>query len=362
MNGKERRRDLNISNFNAGDHKLTTDIMPFHLRLRLQPEENDFKDFMNMYLLPLIALLVVLLNLALIAVFVHGKFRSASHVVLIAISISNVTQTLAISLSSVYFYGFGFADEYVPYPLCVLNQLLTIRIPKVCSSVALFLTALLGIQRYIIVYFPIRAKSVLKLKYTVITIILLICFAIVSDLQYILNLRTIERVLVNSSVTTGKVVSACIWLDRPETDVNHVVVEVFTVFLPIITMVMFDAIIMYSLLRNKFTKQNSKRKNDMRRMVLITALIISSVIAISVPDVAIRMLLLRQNRLCRFCFLNKIKYSETMKCIHILTYAANFAIYSFLGQDFRNIIKRFLRCTTDHARAPSTIEQVNERL
>lgn len=113
--------------------------MAFHLRFR-NTEFYDTKIVFHLYIDTLLEMIVIPTNILFIAVFVRGNFCSPSHVVLIAIALANIIQMLSTMVPSIYFYGLGFAEEFVPYAWCAMHNLLEIRIPKICTTLARLLT------------------------------------------------------------------------------------------------------------------------------------------------------------------------------------------------------------------------------
>jgi hypothetical protein len=318
----------------------------FHLRMTL-PEEYDMKTIVYGKVVPALALMIVILNILMIVVFWRGRFRSPSHVVLIGIAICNMLYMISIVIPSVYFYGLGFGNEYVPYDWCVPFHILFISVPKICSMSALYLTALLGIHRFLIVSFPIKAKSILKVKQTVCIVIVIIILVVTVNLNRMLNLQHLHEVFVNSAVETDKVVSGCRWTRRPKNDLLVVLMEI-TVILPISVLIIFNTLLIRLLFRTisirRELAQNDDREESLKRMIVLTSAIVTSVIIVSVPDLVVRSILYATGNQCRNCFVNKSKFTVYMQCAHMVTYSANFFIYSFLSKMFRDAMRNFMQC------------------
>lgn len=315
--------------------------MAFHLRFR-NPEFYETKVMFHLYIDPLLDMIVIPTNILLIVVFVRGNFCSPSHVVLIAIALANIIQMLSTMVPSIYFYGLNFAEEFVPYAWCAMHNLLEIRIPKICTTLARLLTTLLGIQRYFIISFPITAKLKLTVRITLFIIISIIFVSILADFNFILNLQTIEEVFVNSSVIPGKLVSGCVWNERPQLEDANVIAEISTVFVPLASMIIFDAMIISILRKGKYLRQQTRLNRNIRKMVLVTSCIVTSVIIISVPNVTIKYF--SQRALSQSFSVNKAQYTAIMKSVTILTYGTNFTIYSLLCKKFRTELKKFVCC------------------
>lgn len=223
-----------------------------------------------------------------------------------------------------------------------MHNLLEIRIPKICTTLARLLTTLLGIQRYFIISFPITAKLKLTVRITLFIIISIIFVSILADFNFILNLQTIEEVFVNSSVIPGKLVSGCVWNERPQLEDANVIAEISTVFVPLASMIIFDAMIISILRKGKYLRQQTRLNRNIRKMVLVTSCIVTSVIIISVPNVTIKYF--SQRALSQSFSVNKAQYTAIMKSVTILTYGTNFTIYSLLCKKFRTELKKIVCC------------------
>lgn len=192
----------------------------------------------------------------------------------------------------------------------------------------------------------------------------MIFVSILADINFMLNLQTIEEVYVNSSVIPGKLVSGCVWNERPQLEDANIIAEISTVFVPLASMIIFDAMIISILLKGRYLRQQTMLNRNIRKMVLVTSCIVTSVIIISVPNVTIKYF--SQRALCQSCTVNKAQYTAFIKSVTILTYAANFTIYSLLCKKFRTELKNFLCCRKGSPPVPLvqcfTLHQTNMSL
>lgn len=331
-----------------GDGGMPGTPQAFHLR-KMLPEEYDFKAFMYGKVVPAIVLLIVTLNILMMIVFWRGRFRSPSHVVLIGIAFCNMLYMISLVIPSVYFYSLGFGVEYIPYVWCIPFHILFFSLPNICSMAGLYLTALLGIHRFLIISFPIKARSFLKVKQTVCIVIFFIVLTVSVDFNNMLNLQHIDEVHVNSTVVTGKTVSGCTWTRRPKTDLKTVLME-FSVVFPISILIIFNTLLIRLFFKTSSARreisQNADREDNVRRMIVLTSAIVTSVIVVSVPDIVVKSLLYANGNHCKNCFVNKSQFTAFMQCAVMVTYSANFFIYSFLSKKFRKTVRDFMRCRT----------------
>lgn len=325
-----------------------------HLALHLKsenPEVYDFNIVIYGYILPSIALLIISVNILMIAVFARGKFRSASHVVLIALATANILQVISIITPSIYFYALGFAEEYVPYGWCALRHLLLTSIPNICSTWARLLTAILSIQRYVIASFPIMAKSILKVKRTIVIITLLLCISGLLNLMSLLGYKNIEKVYLNSTATPGKEVTGCIWLRSTDFNDKGLALDIVRVYIPVVVMLLFTLLSNYSLIKNKISRQKTMDQR-IRKMIVITSIIVLVVITESLIKAFFKYSSFStETPVHPFCVKRKNHFQGYMKCIRFLTFAANFMIYSLLSKQFRDSLKCLLSCqNNDHSK------------
>lgn len=318
--------------------------LALHLKSE-SPEVYDFNVTIYGYILPSIAFIVITVNILMIAVFARGNFRSATHVVLIGLAAANIIQVISIIIPSIYFYNLGFAEEYVPYDWCALRNLLLTSIPKICTIWARLLTTILSIQRYIIVSFPIMARSILKVKRTIVIIAVLLCISVLFNLKPLLGYKNIKKVYLNSTVTAGKEVSGCIW--QRTTDFNDNggrALHVVEVYIPAIVMLGCTLLINYSLIKNRISRQKTMDQR-IRKMIVITNIIVLVVIVDSLIEAFFKYSSFStETPLCPFCDNRNNYFQGYMKCIRFLMFAANFIIYSLLSKQFREALKCLLCC------------------
>lgn len=200
----------NVTNSTESPERLEA----FHIFLRNE-ESYDLKMLTYAIFQPVFTFIVIPMNVLLIWAFVRGGFRSPSHVVLIAIAMFNNLHLLSISIPSFYFFVFQHGKEYVLYSWCIPYMILMHRIPKICSTLSLYLTVLLGLHRYLIVTFPIQVHSLLKNRQTVLLVIALTAIATLCDLGYILTLSDIQAINTESHLTQGQNITSCTWLKKP---------------------------------------------------------------------------------------------------------------------------------------------------
>lgn len=335
----------NVTNSTESPERLEA----FHIFLRNE-ESYDLKMLTYAIFQPVFTFIVIPMNVLLIWAFVRGGFRSPSHVVLIAIAMFNNLHLLSISIPSFYFFVFQHGKEYVLYSWCIPYMILMYRIPKICSTLSLYLTVLLGLHRYLIVTFPIQVHSLLKNRQTVLLVIALTALATLCDLGYILTLSDIQAINTESHLTQGQNITSCAWLKKPTITIRVVLVDTMATFLPIGLLIVLNVMLISVIIRQNHGIGKSRRSNadqDTRRMVIITTSILSSVILVSVPDVIIKQVLFVKGRPCDGCFLSKSTLALIMHFVTNITYSANFLIYSCLSKKFRQQLKKIFQIRPD---------------
>lgn len=319
-------------------------LRPYHVFIH-DMDSYDSKFLTYFVFQPIFTVIIVPMNILLVWAFIRGGFRSPTHVVLIAIAIFNNINLLSIAIPSFYFYVLDYGKDYVPFSWCLPFMLMMNRIPKICASQTLYLTVLLGLHRYLIVKFPLKVNTMLKNGQTIFLVFVLTGIAISCDLQYIVAISDIYPLRVESLITPGTNVTGCAWKTKPTIDVNAVITDIASTFLPIAVLIILTVMFIWINIKQIRSIRRSRLGNsdrDTRRMIVITTCILSSVILVSVPEVIIKQILFTHGRPCKTCIVSKTKFTLIMHCLTNLTFAANFIIYSCLSEKFRIQLRRIL--------------------
>ncbi|KAK7474214.1 hypothetical protein BaRGS_00034563 [Batillaria attramentaria] len=161
-----------------------------------------------------VAFIVFLTNSLICIVLLKKHMRTATNVLLVAIAISDMLTGLFPVPVFIYFFATDRFWEFVPYEGCYAVEYLIAILPTVFHTASIWLTLGLGIQRYISVCHPFKARRLCTMKKTVQGILVTFTLAILSHLCRFFQEKTL-RVERPSAVTPNKTVTSCnrVWAD-----------------------------------------------------------------------------------------------------------------------------------------------------
>jgi hypothetical protein len=121
-------------------------------------------------LCPIVSAFTLLFNMLVIVVFLKRKMRSPTSALLIGLAVSDILAANVINIAYVYVYGFLDVKKPLPYPLCIIYDV-TSKLAPQFHTTSVWITTALGIQRFIIIAFPIQGPRFCTIKSSTIVII-----------------------------------------------------------------------------------------------------------------------------------------------------------------------------------------------
>ena len=147
-----------LDNMTSGMHKC----MPY-------PYPSSF--FIYGVLLPTIAIFTLITNILIIAIFMRKSMRTPTSVLLIGLAIGDILAGNVILPSYIYVYGLHNADKELPYPMCMFYDYAG-YFGAIFHQTSTWITMVLGVQRYIVVAFPMQGRRFFTIKKSVFCLIL----------------------------------------------------------------------------------------------------------------------------------------------------------------------------------------------
>ena len=304
---------------------------------------------------PPLTLVYVTINILMIVIFRIGRFNSPTHMVLMAIAISDTVYGLSILVPYMHFYTLGNDKDFVPFGWCWPHFFLTAVIPRIAHTTSLNFTVLLALHRYVSVKFPFKAKMICSKRNTIISII---CMPFVSLLPYILFIydhSTLYGQNVQSLIYPNQTIYACA-IGRYRLGGQAVLwtENVLSRIVPITCLLLLDIMLIVELYRTtahmqqryKSSKPSASRRQQNRRITLLTTMVVVSVLVTEVPGLIAQLTILYAERAttCKACAM-KI-YTVIFHLSISLLYPSNFLIYCFISAKFRKIFKSIVMFLT----------------
>lgn len=297
-------------------------------------------------LCPAIALLTLFTNILVIVVFMKKHLLSPTSVLLIGLAVSDILAGNIISPPYIYAYGIANSGQALPYPMCLFHDFGG-HLAALFHQVSVWITMALGIQRYVVVAFPIVGRRICTIKKSVLWVIviniatLLMCSITFFTLTY-------EPVEVD-----GK--TMCICQENPNFSETVQVYSVLRCFfgqlLPCAVLTVTTVLLVRRLditknemarIRASDNSERERRDNrSMRRTSYMVIVIVLSFLLAEIPNGCY--FLFKAMRVSLFSEEADLQISTVLNVLVYVVNHINFWIYVFLSRHFRRSLKKTLR-------------------
>lgn len=137
---------------------------------------------------PIISVFTLVFNMLVIVVFLRRKMRSPTSALLIGLAVSDIWAANVINIAYVYVYGFLDLTKPLPYPMCIMYDV-TSKLAPPFHTTSVWITTALGIQRFIIIAFPMQGPRFCSIKTSTFIIIFTYILSFIMYIPSFLNRR-----------------------------------------------------------------------------------------------------------------------------------------------------------------------------
>ena len=309
----------------------------------------DFERPIYVFIWESLVILTTLFNLLVIIVLFRMKIRNVIHVVLVAIAISDSLTGLVTLPTYIYVYQqhepgqHGARDAYVLDKVwCNAFMISKFFISKWFHTVSIWLTLILGVQRFVSVILPFKAQTLFNRRNT------LACVVVVFLVSPFLH---IYHAITSKANADG----FCQWTLDDKWGLAYVWLTLLLMHLiPCIALLLLSAVMicrLYSATSQALggddcnSSMKAKRQNWNRRMTIIVTTI---VIAFLIPEIPYGIFLLytvirvHSGKHIMTLEANRI-FHAVYEIVLVLSFHANFWIYTILNKRFRSELARMFR-------------------
>ncbi|XP_060073800.1 sex peptide receptor-like [Ylistrum balloti] len=308
-------------------------------------------------LCPLLAFTTLCTNILVIIVFTMNRMRSPTTILLTALAVSDILAAIVITPMYVYFYSMGNVLNYqegLPYPLCIYHSM-AYKITAVFHAVSIWLTVVLGIQRYIVVAYPIPGRRLCSQKNSVLVIILVFILVLGTYSLWFMEDRFEERTRIDES---GLAIPYClcyqeevIMFDYSLEKMMKFIRLVFGQFFPCMillcaTIALVQKLVVEShrILDLHKEEDNEMERTDFRLIRRTTVMVILIVITFCLVEIPLSIVFLIDVCDVKIIQLDtKLEIAVISNFCLFITYQVNFWIYVCLSRHFRNNLRRLFR-------------------
>ncbi|XP_061188461.1 sex peptide receptor-like [Saccostrea echinata] len=297
-------------------------------------------------LCPAIALLTLFTNILVIVVFTKKHLLSPTSVLLIGLAVSDILAGNIISPPFIYAYGIADTSQPLPYPMCLFYDYGSI-LAALFHQTSVWITMALGIQRYVVVSFPILGRRICTIKMSIVWVIII---AIAALVMYSI---TFFSTTYDSVEIDGK--SLCVCMENPHfsdiVQIYNVSRGVFGQLIPCAVLTITTILLVRRLhitknqmakIRASENREREKKDNrSMRRTSYMVIAIVSCFLLAEIPNGCY--FVAKAMNLSIFSPDADLKLSTVLNVLVYVVNHINFWIYVFLSRHFRRSLKKILR-------------------
>lgn len=196
----------------------------------------------------------------MVCVFTQKKLRNPSTILLAFLAVSDSFVCVSLLPKFLYMYPTGNHENYLPYLPCLLFEYVFAYTYRMVRTISNWITVVLGIQRYIIVCKPFKAKRLCTVRTSIVSVLIVTIGAVLLHFMLFLGMR-VEPLPVhaegNVTAADGCVKSFSKWFENSFTDLNsavmiyYVISGLFSRLLPCVLLIGTTAMLMRTLFRRR---------------------------------------------------------------------------------------------------------------
>ena len=296
---------------------------------------------------PLMNIFIISINVLLIVTLIKGKFRMSTHVTMISIAMADSFTGLVPLPFNVYVFGLNLETDYLSLTWCYVYEHMQKILPEILHLSSLHLTVGLGVERFIVVAFPLKAKRICTFRNGAIFSALIFIISICSQIDLLTKASFKEFTIQHN--TSNSTISGCLRSAVIRTHTEYILRIVFFVFLPCLILIIFTVLLLkkskeIQQWRNTniaLAQRKSPTVNSLERLDLAVVLIMSCTVCTEMTVWT--------------CFLISRVYNIRFTKVHIelialghiifqITCPINFIVLCVLSSRFRDAFKDIVFC------------------
>ena len=296
---------------------------------------------------PLISIFIISINFLLIVTLIKGKFRMSTHVMMISIAMADSFIGLVPLPFNVYAFGLKLETDYLSVTWCYVYEYMQKILPEILHLSSIHLTVGLGVERFIVVAFPLKAKRICTFRNGAIFSTIIFILSICSQIDLLTKASFKEFTIRHN--TSNSTISGCLRSELIRTNTEYILRIVFLVFLPCLILVIFTILLLkkskeiqqwrntnIALAHRKSPTVNSLERLDLA-VVLIMFCIVCTEVTVWTAFLISRVYNIRFTKV----------HTELVALGHIMfqiTCPINFIVLCVLSSRFRDVLKDTTCC------------------
>ncbi|CAC5397807.1 unnamed protein product [Mytilus coruscus] len=176
------------------------------------------------YVIPTIALVLLVLNSLAIIVFMTTNRKSPTNILLTALSLSDSLGVLIISPTFILVYGFENNFKVMKYPFCIFYDLSSYYSASMFHCISKWLTAILAIHRLIVVTMLFSGRRIATMKNSILGIVFIVIFSASINIIPTLHSKIYNSITLYNTEDNEFIGDICVCSGRDTTEKENLVV------------------------------------------------------------------------------------------------------------------------------------------
>ncbi|XP_062571172.1 sex peptide receptor-like [Saccostrea cucullata] len=309
----------------------------------------------NGFVIPALAVIILITNTVVIAVFKRQKTYGASQAGLVGVAVSDSLTMLF--PAPFYFVEYGLQYQ-IPCEFISMKNWISLFMPTITHTASIWLTLLLATQRYMYVCHPFTARKVCTLRNTTIVIISTYVLAVLVHLS---------QFIVSKVQFSGRF---CVFNYSEDIDViayliSYLFIRIILIqFVPCISLILLNAKMICGLrnITNKKIELNGNSENssstvkENRRVTIMIVCMAAITLLVELPVGIIQCLYVDMYLSHATYDLHDLQISErVVNLMIIFSYPLNFLLFCSMSSEFKQTLKDMCCIgSTNQTKTPNT--------
>lgn len=337
-----------------GDNTHTTDMLEYNVTSTDFPNSSfvnensddyitpnpEYVRIMNGFVIPILAVVVLITNGVVIAVFKRQKTYGASQAGLVGVAVSD---TLTMLFPAPFYFVENGLQYRISCDFISIKNWISLFLPTITHTASIWLTLLLATQRYMYVCHPFAARKICTLRNTTLLIILTYILAVLMHLS---------RFIVSEKVQISE--NHCVYWFSEFINVNAYLISYLFIriiliqFVPCISLIVLNAKMICGLrnITNKKIEMNCNSENsssavkENRRVTIMIVCMAAITLLVELPVGIIQCLYVDIYLSGATFDQYNLQISERIVNLFIiLSYPLNFLLFCSMSSEFKQTLK-----------------------
>lgn len=327
------------------------------------------------YVIPIIALVLLVLNSLAITVFMTTNRKSPTNILLTALALSDSLGILVISPTFILVYGFENNFKVMKYPFCIFHDL-SYYLASMFHCISKWLTTTLAIHRLIVVSMLFSGRRIATMKNSILGIVFIVIFSASINIIPTLHSKIYRSITLYNTDDNEFISNICVCSGRDTSEEENLVVtwmkDTIGTILPCCILTVVTVVLIFKLKEAKKemarlqTETASKRRKfryiDRTNKTIIIILVCFLVTELPFAVVYTWIIVEPDPTRSELDIESRFISATILNLIVYIGFLSNFFIFITMSSSFRQRLREILRIPTKRKSAAQTLILLHQKI